>query len=87
MIALLDVNVLIALAWPSHLHHRAAHAWFTPNRARGWATCPTTEAGFVRVSTTPGVVKTIVSVAEAFQILEHNLKAPDHHFLPQAKGI
>jgi hypothetical protein len=27
VIAWLDVNVLIALAWPSHVHHEAAHRY------------------------------------------------------------
>ena len=30
--ALLDVNVLIALAWPNHVHHAAARAWFEDRR-------------------------------------------------------
>ena len=40
MTALLDVNVLIALAWPNHVHHVAARAWFEEHREEGWATCP-----------------------------------------------
>ena len=87
MIALLDINILIALAWSEHLHHDAAHAWFARNRQRGWATCPTTQAGFLRVSSTPEAVKTIVTVAEAFQILEHNLRDKDHHFWPQNAAV
>jgi hypothetical protein len=47
--ALLDVNVLIALFEPGHVHHEAAHHWFADSAADGWATCPVTEAGFVRV--------------------------------------
>jgi toxin-antitoxin system PIN domain toxin len=47
--ALLDVNVLIALFDPGHVHHEPAHDWFADNAARGWATCPVTEAGFIRV--------------------------------------
>jgi uncharacterized protein len=37
---LLDVNVLVALLDPAHLHHDAAHAWFEVKREGGWATCP-----------------------------------------------
>jgi len=47
--ALLDVNVLVALFDGNHTHHEAAHAWFADNRESGWATCPITENGFVRV--------------------------------------
>lgn len=27
-VALPDVNVLVALAWPNHVRHGRAHAWF-----------------------------------------------------------
>jgi toxin-antitoxin system PIN domain toxin len=52
-IALLDVNVLVALFDPDHVHHDLAHDWFAAEGARGWATCPTTETGFVRVVSNP----------------------------------
>ena len=52
-VALLDVNVLVALFDPDHVHHEAAHAWFAPNRGAGWATCPLTENGVVRVLSNP----------------------------------
>jgi toxin-antitoxin system PIN domain toxin len=48
-IALLDVNVLIALFQPSHIYHEAAHDWFATNRNQGWATCPLTENGVLRI--------------------------------------
>lgn len=48
---LLDVNVLVALFDPDHVHHELAHDWFAEHRASGWATCPTTENGFLRVLT------------------------------------
>jgi hypothetical protein len=43
---LLDVNVLIALAWKGHPDHRVAQDWFARNNKAGWATCPFTEAAF-----------------------------------------
>jgi uncharacterized protein len=49
MRSLFDVNVLIALIDPLHVHHRQAHEWWTANGASGWATCPLTEMGFVRI--------------------------------------
>ena len=52
-VALLDVNVLVALFDPHHVHHELAHDWFTEQRAHGWATCPVTENGFVRVLSNP----------------------------------
>ena len=50
---LLDTNLLIALLWPSHEHHKLAVEWFTRHRGKGWATCPMTEAGFVRIVSNP----------------------------------
>ncbi|MBX3177131.1 MAG: hypothetical protein KF886_07220 [Candidatus Hydrogenedentes bacterium] len=45
-VALLDVNVLLALARPTHLHHDAAHRWFMDNHTAGRATCPMTQCAF-----------------------------------------
>jgi predicted nucleic acid-binding protein len=39
-IALLDVNVLIALVDPQHVHHEPSHRWFQAHGCHGWATCP-----------------------------------------------
>jgi predicted nucleic acid-binding protein len=50
---LLDVNVLIALFDPSHVHHDAAHGWFSNSRSKGWATCPLTENAVVRILSSP----------------------------------
>ena len=44
---LLDVNVLVSLAFPSHSFHDAAHSWFGAEKERLWATCALTQAGFV----------------------------------------
>ncbi|MGB0679676.1 MAG: TA system VapC family ribonuclease toxin [Polyangiales bacterium] len=50
---LLDVNLLISLFDPMHVHHEAAHSWFAHRGQRSWATCPLTENGFVRVLSNP----------------------------------
>lgn len=47
--ALLDVNLLVALFDPNHVHHEIAHDWFSDARLRGWATCPLTENGLIRI--------------------------------------
>jgi predicted nucleic acid-binding protein len=46
MVSLLDVNLLVALAWPNHVHHQVALSWFQKNQASGWATCPVTQSGY-----------------------------------------
>lgn len=53
MKALPDVNVLIALFDPSHVHHETAHRWFGVTKSKGWATCPLSENGMVRVMSNP----------------------------------
>jgi uncharacterized protein len=49
MWALFDVNVLIALFQPDHIHHQRAHQWWEAHQHLGWANCPITENGFVRI--------------------------------------
>jgi uncharacterized protein len=49
MRALLDVNVLIALLDSDHVHHATAHAWLARNIASGWASCPLTQNGCIRI--------------------------------------
>ena len=47
-IALLDVNVLLALAWPNHMHHADSKAWFDREAPHGWATCALTQLSLNR---------------------------------------
>jgi toxin-antitoxin system PIN domain toxin len=79
---LLDTNLLIALLWPSHEHHGKAVHWFARRRARGWATCPLTEAGFVRIVSNPAFSRDAVSPREAVGVLAANTAAKDHQFWP-----
>jgi toxin-antitoxin system PIN domain toxin len=49
-VRLLDVNVLVSLLDSAHVHHGVAVAWFRKTAAaEGWATCPVTENGFIRI--------------------------------------
>jgi uncharacterized protein len=49
MRALLDVNVLIALLDAGHMHHATARAWLDANIEHGWASCPITQNGCLRI--------------------------------------
>lgn len=80
MIALLDVNTLVALAWPSHVQHRAALRWFQESRSSGWATCPVTQSGFVRVSSNRAVIADAKSPQEAIALLRRIVALPAHRF-------
>lgn len=69
-VALLDVNVLLALFDPAHVHHDVAHDWFSDHSPGRWATCPLTENGFLR--TAASVARgasplTVASLADALR--------------------
>ncbi|MDE0207198.1 MAG: PIN domain-containing protein [Candidatus Tectomicrobia bacterium] len=87
MTALLDVNALIALAWPNHVHHEATRRWFAMQRANGWATCAVTEAGFVRVSCNPSAVRHSVTPGEAIALLHRLRQLESHAFWPLDRSI
>jgi toxin-antitoxin system PIN domain toxin len=77
---LLDVNVLVALAWPSHAHHEAAHRWFSLENEKGFATCPITQCGFVRISANPRIISDAVSIEQAWNHLRMIAVHPHHVF-------
>lgn len=82
MTALLDVNVLVALAWPNHIHHTRAHDWFASSRRAGWATCPLTQSGFVRVSSNAAAIPDARTPGEAVALLRRIVRLPGHTFWP-----
>ena len=53
MRALFDVNVLIALFDQAHPHHDAASSWLKVNIKHGWASCPITQNGCIRIMSQP----------------------------------
>jgi toxin-antitoxin system PIN domain toxin len=79
---LLDVNVLIALAWPNHVHHAPALAWFDEVGRHGFATCPVTQAGFVGVSSNQRAIPEARSPREAREILRRITALAGHVFWP-----
>jgi toxin-antitoxin system PIN domain toxin len=81
-IALLDVNVLVALFHPDHIYHDAAHAWFAANRNRGWATCPLTENGVLRVLANSATFGDHHSSASVRSRLDALCSSEEHVFWP-----
>jgi toxin-antitoxin system PIN domain toxin len=59
MRALLDINVIIALFDPDHSFHERAHGWWAMHERYGWASCPLTENGAVRIMSNPGYSRTM----------------------------
>ncbi len=80
--ALLDVNVLIAILAPDHVHHEAAHAWFAANRSAGWATCPLTENGLVRILSNPASSPRAETTGRMAERLHGFRQSGDHRFWP-----
>ncbi|MEO7999742.1 MAG: TA system VapC family ribonuclease toxin [Gemmatimonadaceae bacterium] len=79
MRALLDVNVLIALLDDEHTSHRVAWAWFSENAKDGWASCPITQNGCVRILSNPGYPN-VRSVTEVVERLRDASADPSHEF-------
>lgn len=81
-VCLPDVNTLIALSWPNHLHHAQASNWFTSIGSAQWATCPFTQSGFVRISSNPRIVDHVVTPQEALRMLRRLMGVGQHVFWP-----
>jgi len=80
LVALLDVNLLVALFDPDHIHHDLAHDWFEDHRQHGWATCPVTENGFVRVLSNPAYGATTTRPVELVERLTQFCSTKHHVF-------
>jgi len=86
VIALLDINMLIALFDGAHVHHKVAHAWLAKNRLRGWATCPITQNGCIRVMSQPNYPGSL-PLAEVVRRLSRAISAPEHTFWPDTISL
>jgi toxin-antitoxin system PIN domain toxin len=80
--ALLDINVIIALLDQGHVLHSHAVHWLAREQEPGWASCPITQNGVVRIMAQPaypnGQPASLVAerLAEAF-------RHPSHVFWPE----
>lgn len=83
---LLDVNVLLALAWNNHPQHGAAERWFESTRRRGWATCALTEIGFIRLSANPSFTSHPQPPPAALALLGRLRALPKHSFWQDPSG-
>ena len=86
-VALLDVNVLVALFDPDHVHHEVAHEWFAGTGRAGWATCPLTEAGFLRVLSNPAYGGTVIRASDLAGRLRRFCGSGGHVFWPDEVSL
>jgi uncharacterized protein len=82
VIGLLDVNVLVALFDDLHVHHEAAHGWFADHVESGWASCPLTENGMLRILSAPGRAEPYVPLPELVGLLQRFRENTKHQFWP-----
>jgi len=77
-----DVNVLLALLWPRHEGHAAAHSWFAKSGRQAWATNPLTQLGVLRLLTNLAVTQGAVSATTALEVLRETTSHAGHEFWP-----
>ncbi|MCC7306868.1 MAG: VapC toxin family PIN domain ribonuclease [Acidobacteria bacterium] len=83
MRALLDINVILALIDFDHVFHVQAHGWWGTEKKYGWASCPLTENGVVRIMSQPGyAAPDHYSAANVITWLNEFASATDHEFWP-----
>lgn len=81
MRALLDVNVLIALLDADHVLHAQAVVWFSRHAEQGWASCPITQNGCMRIMAHPGYPNALPVGAVSGRLAEA-VAGPLHEFWP-----
>lgn len=86
MRALLDVNVLIALLDSDHVHHRSATRWLGANLEHGWASCPITQNGCVRILSQPKYPNPLPA-AQVAERLAEAISTQHHEFWPDSVSL
>lgn len=86
MRALLDVNVLVALLDGGHLHHRTATQWLAANARKGWASCPLTQNGCVRILSLAAYRNTQTPAAVADRLGQATANSR-HEFWPDSVSV
>lgn len=81
MRALLDVNVLLALFDPIHIHHKRALEWFGRSWNFGWASCALTQNGFIRIIAQRSYRQPL-TVGKAISVLSAQVELGGHAFWP-----
>ncbi|MDP1932364.1 MAG: PIN domain-containing protein [Gammaproteobacteria bacterium] len=86
MRALLDVNVLIALLDSSHVHHTQAMHWLRAHITEGWASCPITQNGCIRIMSQAAYPNSRSPVEISSRLRDATL-SPQHEFWPDKVSL
>ena len=85
---LLDINVWLALAFDSHKHHQAAAAWFDGAADETCCFCRMTQAGFLRLASTPQVMMDqALTLDAAWRVYDDLYADPRVVFAEEPAGI
>lgn len=88
MRALLDINVIIGLLDADHDFHHRAHAWWRGHENAGWASCPLTQNGVVRIMSNPAYNPRRSLAPEAVtRLLRTFTGRTNHEFWPDSMSI
>lgn len=79
---LVDLNVLVALTNAEHAHFHKANRWFGTLGNQGWAVCPLTEAGYIRLTMSPAVGLGGGNLSVAIAALAKLTDEPNYRFWP-----
>ena len=86
---LIDVNLALALAFQSHIHHSAAKAWFDGLPEQQICHfCRMTQQGFLRLATNPKAFgDEAVTLARAWDLYDAFLGDPRILFIEEPAGV
>lgn len=79
MRALLDVSLLLALFDADHSHRPKAKSWWAAEHGHGWASCPLTQNGFIRIISGSGYLRRLPT-AQAITLLAEQIALGGHEF-------
>jgi uncharacterized protein len=83
-----DVNVWIALAFATHVHHAAAKNWFDGMPGGLFFFCRMTQQGFLRLATDPrALLSEAVPLAEAWNMYDAILRDARVSFSDEPVGV
>ena len=82
---LLDVNTLLALGWAEHEAHNAVIQRLSGSVQ--WATCPITQLGFVRISSTSGIFSRTLAPLQSHAALQALCADEQHRFISDHPSV
>jgi toxin-antitoxin system PIN domain toxin len=83
-----DINLWLALAFQSHVHHAVAKDWFEGLTSERCSFCRLTQQGFLRLATNPKAFGTeAVTLAEAWLMYDALLGDPRVSFADEPHGV